>query len=51
VIDEISKFTAYDLDQIDMFAKKYGITVLVAGDFDQSGIVGTHSIEINGKNL
>lgn len=51
VIDEISKFTAYDLDQIDRFAKKYGITVLVAGDFDQSGIVGTHSIEINGKNL
>ena len=31
VIDEISKFTAYDLDQIDRFAKKYGITVLVAG--------------------
>ena len=51
VIDEISKFTAYDLDQIDRFAKKYGITVLVAGDFDQSGTVGTHSIEINGKNL
>ena len=25
--------------------------MLVAGDFDQSGIVGTHSIEINGKNL
>lgn len=51
IIDEISKFTAYDLDQIDRFAKKYGITVLAAGDFDQSGIVGTHSIEINGKNL
>lgn len=51
VIDEISKFTAYDLDQIDRFAKKYGITALAAGDFDQSGIVGTHSIEINGKNL
>lgn len=51
VIDEISKFTAYDVDQIDRFAKKYGITVLAAGDFDQSGIVGTHSIEINGKNL
>ena len=51
IIDEISKFTAYDLDQIDKFAKKYGITVLAAGDFDQSGIVGTHSIEINGKNL
>ena len=47
IIDEISKFTTYDLDQVDKFAKKYGITVLVAGDFDQSGAVGSHSIEIN----
>ncbi len=44
IIDEISKFSAYDLDQIDKFAKKYGITVLVAGDFDQSGVVGSHTI-------
>lgn len=44
IIDEISKFSAYDLDQIDKYAKKYGITVLVAGDFDQSGVVGGHSI-------
>lgn len=51
IIDEISKFTAYDLDQIDKFAKKYGITVLAAGDFDQSGVVGSHPIEINGKKF
>ena len=44
IIDEISKFSAYDLDQIDKYAKKYGITVLVAGDFDQSGVVGGHAI-------
>lgn len=44
IIDEISKFSAYDLDQIDKYAKKYGITVLVAGDFDQSGVVGGHSV-------
>lgn len=44
IIDEISKFSAYDLDQIDKYAKKYGITVLVAGDFDQSGVVGAHSV-------
>lgn len=44
IIDEVSKFSAYDLDQIDKYAKKYGITVLVAGDFDQSGVVGGHSI-------
>ena len=51
IIDEISKFTAYDLDQINKFAKKYGITVLAAGDFDQSGVVGSHPIEINGKKF
>ena len=44
IIDEISKFTTYDLDQIDKYAQKYGITVLVAGDFDQSGIEGKHSV-------
>lgn len=44
IIDEVSKFSAYDLDQIDKYAKKYGITVLVAGDFDQSGVVGRHRI-------
>lgn len=44
IIDEISKFTAYDLDLIDKFAQTHGITVLVAGDFDQSGVVGEHKI-------
>ena len=44
IIDEISKFTAYDLDQIDKFARHYGIVVLTAGDFDQSGVVGSHKI-------
>ena len=44
IIDEVSKFTAYDLDQIDEYAKKYGITVLVAGDFDQSGVIGRHTL-------
>lgn len=51
IIDEISKFSAYDLDQIDKFAQKYGITVLVAGDFDQSGVVATHTVDLgNLKN-
>lgn len=51
LIDEISKFSAYDLDQIDAFARKYGITVLVAGDFDQDGVVGSHPINIEGNQL
>lgn len=48
IIDEVSKFSAYDMDLIDKYAKKYGITVLVAGDFDQSGVVGEHSIKFDG---
>ncbi len=46
IIDEVQKFTSYDMDQINNFAKENGITVLVAGDFDQAGIVGAHSIEL-----
>lgn len=49
IIDEISKFSVYDLDQIDKFARKYGITVLAAGDFDQSGVIGQHPVTINGQ--
>ncbi len=51
IIDEISKFSTYDVDLINDFAKKYGITVLVAGDFDQSGVVGQHPIAVNGETL
>lgn len=51
ILDEVSKFSSYDFDLIDKFAKKYGITVLTAGDFDQSGVVGQHPINIKGKDL
>lgn len=50
VIDEISKFSAFDLDLIDKFAKKYGITVLTAGDFDQIGVVGKAIVDVKGHN-
>ena len=36
IIDEISHYDEADLSLINDFAKKYGITVLTAGDFDQS---------------
>ncbi len=49
-IDEISKFTSYDLDLINKYAKLHGITVLVAGDFDQSGVKGHHSANKLGLN-
>lgn len=51
LLDEVSKFTSYDMDLIDKFARKYGITVLAAGDFDQSGVVGQHPIKLNGIDL
>ena len=51
LIDEISKFTAFDLDTIDQYAKKYGIPVLVAGDFDQSGITGSYTQNLEGSNV
>lgn len=44
MIDEISKFSNYDLDLINKYAQQHGITVLVAGDFDQSGIKGKQEI-------
>ena len=50
VIDEISKFSAFDLDLIDKFAKKYGITVLTAGDFDQIGVVGKAIVDVKEHN-
>lgn len=36
VIDEIGRYTTVELDMLDAFAKKYGISVIVAGDLDQS---------------
>lgn len=50
-LDEVSQFSAYDLDIIDKYAKKYGITVLAAGDFDQLTRIEKHPININGQEL
>lgn len=47
IIDEISKFNSLELNLLDEFAKKYGITILAAGDFDQSGANGSFNIKIN----
>lgn len=51
IIDEVQKFNGYDFDLINKFAKKYGITVVVAGDFDQTGVIGKHPIQINNENI
>lgn len=39
-IDEISRFTTQELDILDKFAQKNGISIIVAGDFDQSQTTG-----------
>lgn len=50
IIDEVFKFSGFDLDQIDKFARKYGITVLTAGDADQTGVVGKAKVDIHGHS-
>lgn len=50
-IDEVSRYTTFDLDLIERFAKKYGVPVIVAGDFDQTRAIGVHKIPINGKEV
>lgn len=48
-IDEVSRYTTFDLDLIERFSKKYGIPVIVAGDFDQTRAIGTHTITWKGN--
>lgn len=40
LIDETSFYSSLDMDLLNRFAIKYGITILAAGDFDQSGLTG-----------
>lgn len=35
VIDEVTRMNRFDLELIQQFAQKYGITVIVMGDYDQ----------------
>lgn len=45
LIDEVSKYSVLDMDLINRFAARYGIVVLVAGDFDQTKITGKYEVE------
>lgn len=51
IIDEVTKFNSYELDQIQEYAQKHGITVLTCGDLDQSCVKGQISISWNGENI
>ena len=44
IIDEVTRMNKFDLDLIQQFAQKYGITVLVMGDYDQISTVSTYKI-------
>ena len=49
VIDEVSKFNTLELDLIDKYARNHGITVIVAGDYDQNGVTGVVDLVINSE--
>lgn len=51
LIDEVSRYTTLDMDLINKFATKYGIPVITAGDFDQSRVVGKHTLMYKGQTL
>lgn len=51
LIDEVSRYTVVDMDLINRFAQKYGVPVIVAGDFDQSKAIGRHLINFKGVNV
>ena len=51
IIDEVSKFNTYEMDAINQYAKEHGITVITAGDFDQIGVIGSHSLTMAGQKM
>ena len=40
----MTNMNMFDLDDLDRYAEKYGISVLGAGDTDQSGVFGDYEI-------
>lgn len=44
IIDEVTRMNKFDLDLIQQFAQKYGITVLAMGDYDQISTASTYKI-------
>ena len=44
-IDEIQKFSVYDMDLINSWAKENGVTIITTGDFNQQGFEGKHDFQ------
>lgn len=51
IIDEISKFSAFELQQIQAYAEKYGVTVIGCGDLDQNCSGNTVDIKVGGSTI
>lgn len=51
MIDEISKFNNLEMDLLNKFARKYGVTIITAGDFDQSTATGQFKLEYKGREI
>lgn len=51
MIDEISKFNNLEMDLLNKFARKYGVTIITAGDFDQSTATGEFKLEYKGREI
>lgn len=49
LIDEVSRYSVLDMDLLERFSKRYGVTILTAGDFDQSKAVGQFKVTLNGQ--
>lgn len=49
IIDEVSRYTTLDMDLVNEFAKRYGVPVIVLGDFDQTKASGKHDITYKGQ--
>jgi len=46
IIDEVSRFSDFELQLIDEFAKKNGISVIAYGDFNQTQTIGGVKLDI-----
>jgi len=51
MIDEISKFNNLEMDLLNNFARKYGVTIVTAGDFDQSTATGEFKLTYKGREI
>ena len=46
IIDEVSRFSDFELQLIDEFAKKNGISVVAYGDFNQTQTIGNVKLDV-----